>query len=52
MAGLSDTETYVFHVTPYALDISNEETVYSGASCMVTYANGAYAGGAPVMPEN
>ena len=50
--GLSDTETYVFHVTPYALDISNEETVYSGASCMVTYANGAYAGGAPVMPEN
>lgn len=45
VTGLSASETYTLHVTPYAIDLDGE-TVYDGTSYTITYVNGVYVGAA------
>ena len=45
VTGLSASETYTLHVTPYAVDLDGE-TVYDGTSYTITYVNGVYVGAA------
>lgn len=45
VTGLSASETYTLHVTPYAIDLDGE-AVYDGTPYTITYVNGVYVGAA------